>query len=187
MENIFIVEDDIIIAENLQNILETNNYNICGIASNYNDAIIEIMKEFPDILICDIYLEAEKTGIELAHDIQKIKHLPVVFITAFSGDGIIQQVVDISTVAYITKPYTNAQVIATIKMITAKNHKFNETNEITRREKEIVELLKIGLSSIDIATKLYISVGTVKTHRKHIFAKYKVNSIAQLINKLYEE
>jgi DNA-binding CsgD family transcriptional regulator len=57
---------------------------------------------------------------------------------------------------------------------------------MTRQEKNIFDLLILGLSSKEIANKLFISVHTVESHRKHIRKKFGVHSTAQLVVKVYQ-
>jgi DNA-binding CsgD family transcriptional regulator len=57
---------------------------------------------------------------------------------------------------------------------------------MTRQEKNVFDLVAAGCSSKEIATKLFISVHTVETHRRNLRYKFKVRSTAQMIMKFYE-
>ena len=56
-----------------------------------------------------------------------------------------------------------------------------EEYDLTRREKEILQLISDGMTNPQIAGKLYISLHTVDTHRKNLLAKFNVNNTAALI------
>jgi DNA-binding CsgD family transcriptional regulator len=58
-----------------------------------------------------------------------------------------------------------------------------EVPMITRREKEVIELIATGLTNVEIAEKLFISTTTVDSHRKNLLAKFEVKNTAALINK----
>jgi len=59
--------------------------------------------------------------------------------------------------------------------------------QITQRELEILQLIALGLTSQDIATKLFISKNTVETHRKNMLAKLNVNNTAALLKIAYRK
>ncbi|WP_137169944.1 helix-turn-helix transcriptional regulator [Marinomonas sp. FW-1] len=61
-----------------------------------------------------------------------------------------------------------------------------EDHHLTKREKEIVELILTGLSSASIAEKCFVSEGTVKNHRKNIYRKLKIKSQAELFRKFIQ-
>ena len=58
---------------------------------------------------------------------------------------------------------------------------------VSKREIEILNLISFGLSTNDIASNLYISVETVKTHRKNLFQKLAVNNVAVLVRRGLEQ
>lgn len=57
-------------------------------------------------------------------------------------------------------------------------------NELTKREKEVVDLISKGLSNAKIAKELFISINTVKYHTKNIFQKLEVESRIEIISRL---
>ena len=61
------------------------------------------------------------------------------------------------------------------------------TSGFTRREMEIIEAMSQGLSNDEISTKLFISVFTVKTHRRNLMEKAKARNSAHLVRKCFEE
>jgi DNA-binding NarL/FixJ family response regulator len=182
MKKILIIEDEIVIAEDIQNILEKEGYEIAGIAECYDEAIRLFHKNKPDIIISDIYLQDSKTGIEIVKEFLKSRAVPVIFITAYSSNEIIDILADFNSITYITKPFTDGQLIAAVKLIRTKLKKNSIKVKVTHREQEIVDFIINGFSSKEIADKLFISPETVRTHRKNIFSKFSVNSATQLIN-----
>jgi len=66
--------------------------------------------------------------------------------------------------------------------LTIRNDAENETPVLTRREKEVLELIASGLTNQEIADKLFISYSTVDTHRTNLLLKFKAKNVAVLIS-----
>ncbi len=183
---ILIVEDEIIIGQDLKNILSSVNFEICGIAESYDIALKMFCQEHPDIVICDIYLKGTKTGIDFANKINKLNTASIIFITAFSSNEIINKINDMHNISYITKPFTNSQVIAAVKLASYRMKNHSRIPELTARQEEILILIKEGtISNAAIAQELKIGIDTVKSHKKQIYQKFKVSSTAELMKILF--
>ena len=74
------------------------------------------------------------------------------------------------------KTYLSIEAAQSLKKV-----KNGDTPVLTRREKEVLELIAEGLTNIEIAKKLFISVTTVDTHRKNLLAKFEAKNIAALV------
>jgi two-component system, response regulator PdtaR len=180
---VLIVEDEIIIANDLKQILSSENYEICGIAVSYDEAITMFCIERPQIIICDIYLKGDKTGIDFANKINRLNSIPIVFITAFSGEELLNQIDDKSHVSYITKPFTNSQVIAAVNLAKYRINPNRTIPDMSVKQEQILLLIKEGIvTNKAIANKLNISVNTVKSHKKGLFKILGVTTTAELIN-----
>jgi two-component system, response regulator PdtaR len=179
---IMIVEDEAIIARDLQNILVNANYDVCGKAESYEAAMKMFCMEQPQIVMCDIYLKGPKTGVDFANEILRSRSVSIIFITAFSSNEIINKVVDMQNISYITKPFTNTQVTAAVKLASYRIKNKLRLPELTRRQEEILILIKDGvIENISIAQKLNISIETVKTHKRILFQKFKVKNTSELL------
>jgi len=183
-EKILIIEDEFLIAEDLKVILQSAKFNIIGIADRYSVALDLFQENHPDIIISDIVIKGKINGIETVKDLLRIKHIPVIFITAYTNDDIINQLANIRDIFYITKPFSDVQVIATVKMASAKIQKAETLPKASNREQELIDLMFKGYNITQIADKLNIGVETVKTHRRNIYTKYDVKSAPQLLNLL---
>lgn len=184
-KNILIVEDEAIVARDIRQILEKNNFNVAGIAHDA-DRALKLFKEVKaDLLLCDINLGKGESGLELAKKLKSVnKDLYLVFLSAYSDEPTIDGAFEIEPDSYLTKPFSEKQLIVTVKRVL--NHEavtFTEgTEEVpTNRELEIIRCIADGLTSKEIALKLAISFETVQTHRKNIHTKYNLNSSAELI------
>lgn len=113
---VLIVEDEFVIASDLRMLLEDANYQVVGVASRVADAKELYINNLPDIILIDIHIKGDKTGLDLILDLQKRSNYcsSVVVISAYSKTVIIEKVLAISPVAYITKPFTPKQVITSV-------------------------------------------------------------------------
>jgi DNA-binding NarL/FixJ family response regulator len=181
-ERILIIEDEVIIAEDIKNILEADDYYVCAIADSYDTALIEFKLHSPEIVITDIYLKGKKNGVDIANELIKLQPVPFVFITAYSNDELIETISVFPNITYITKPFSNSQVIAAVKMMSARLNNSNSLPKLSKREQQVLDLVIKGHSSTEIAKELDISFETVRTYRKKLLTKFKVKSAGQMVN-----
>jgi len=180
MKKILIIEDEKIIALDIKATLAEAGYNVIGICNGTQDIVKECRLKQVEIILCDIYLKGNKNGIELMHDIQKNKYIPVVFITAYSTNEVIKDLNKIKNDGYIVKPFTDDQLLATIKLIVEKYYKADNPTNLTEKEKQIIFHLINGLTNNEIAEQINISPHTVRTHRKNIYSKLNVHNVSQM-------
>ncbi len=184
MSEIIIIEDELIIARDLKGILESAGFKICRILSGQEDVEAEIINHNPDIIISDIFIKGNRTGIEIMQRLQEQFPRPLIFITAYSTNDILEEISQIKHDGYIVKPFIESQVIATVKLVANKYNSHKSLKTLTDREKEIAAFLTQGMNSEDISKKLNISLHTVSTHRKNIYKKLNISSIQQLVSML---
>jgi DNA-binding NarL/FixJ family response regulator len=184
-KNILIVEDEALVAKDLKQILEKNDYNVVGTAHQVALALRLFNQSKIDLVICDINLGSGESGIELAKKMKSLNdNFHLVFLSAYVDEPTINGAFGVKPDSYLTKPFSEKQLIVTIKRVL--NHeevKITGANKDipTNRELEIIRCIADGLTSKEIALKLAISFETVQTHRKNIHTKYNLNSSAELI------
>lgn len=114
---ILIVEDENIIAQDLNQYISTLGYKGVGLATNGDSALKLAQDNKPDIVLMDICIKGEKDGIETASDI--LKHDPsvkIIFLTAHTDSYHIDRAVKIDPVAYLAKPYNPKELEASLKI-----------------------------------------------------------------------
>ncbi|MDD2895444.1 MAG: response regulator [Aliarcobacter sp.] len=119
---ILIVEDEPIIALNLQEILYELGYETLGITYN-RCKTMEILSNnvIPDLILMDIYLQGPTTGIELAKELKKtMPYVPVIFLTANSELATIREASETFAYGYLVKPYKKNTLFATIELALKK-------------------------------------------------------------------
>lgn len=136
----------------------------------------------------------DKSGIDLCKEVKE--KYPLVFIiglSTFNQQSFIQKMMDNGASGYVLKNATQEEITEAIgTVIKGKTYlseeashtlRKDETSNIvlTRREKEVLGLIAEGMTNIEIAQKLFISVTTVDTHRKNLLAKLEAKNTASLV------
>lgn len=181
---VLIVEGDALTSDYISLILKYYDIKVTGIARTSQDAMEIFSKGETELIICDINQHANWTGIDFVRTAKKMKPVHVIFLSGSSDEKIFKKVLQTHPDAYITKPFSHHQLIASIRKVSIEREYTKDIyhqKKPTKRELEIIEQLKKGLTSRQIASVLNISFETVQTHRKRIFNKFHVNSSAELI------
>ena len=116
-ERILIVEDDISIAENIQEILELLGYVNTDIANSANQCIKIIKKYRPDLIFMDIKLKGDKDGIELGEIVKQMVDAPLVYVTSYSDPTIIERAKRINPAGFIVKPFNTNDIHAIVEIV----------------------------------------------------------------------
>ncbi len=124
-----IVEDEAIIAEDLSDILQTNGYEVCGIARTFTKAIDLLDRHQPDIILLDIQIKGEKDGVDLAHKIKDAYHLPYVFISSHSDSSTVKRASSVNPYGYLVKPFDDDDVLVAIEIALSNFAKENALSE----------------------------------------------------------
>jgi PAS domain S-box-containing protein len=113
---ILIVEDEIIIARELEARLEGMGHGVAGIAASGQEALALAEETRPDLVLMDIVLKGDIDGIEAAAEIRRRFHLPVIFISAYADRDTLARAKITQPFAYIVKPFSERELAANIEM-----------------------------------------------------------------------
>ena len=125
---IMIVEDETIIAMELEAKLKLMGYDVCGKARNFDTAIKMAEEKHPDLILMDINLGSGKNGIETAGKIRETMDIPVIFLTAYSDDETIQMAKESGPYGYLTKPLKESELKPSIEMAIEKHRSASHMN-----------------------------------------------------------
>jgi CheY-like chemotaxis protein len=106
---ILVVEDEAIVAADLQSKLQRLGYAVCGIAFSGADAIRTASETTPDLILMDVRLQGDMTGLEAAGHIRKWRDVPVVYITAHTG-VLAEAVERHEKILYLSKPFSPSEL-----------------------------------------------------------------------------
>lgn len=99
------MEDDNLIAKDLEQLLEKLGYKIICVVNNGKDAIKIAEEKIPDLIIMDIVLKGELDGIQTAQIIKDRYNIPFIYLTAYYDNEIVELAQKTKPAAYLTKPY----------------------------------------------------------------------------------
>lgn len=186
--NIFIVEDESIVAKDIQNSLTKLGYNVVGFANNGKDAIEKITELMPDLVLMDIMIKGPLTGIEVSEKVKEKMNVPVIFLTAYADEGTLSRAKITEPYGYILKPFKEIDLHSTIEMAVYKHQKdsallkerdflYSLVENKDEKSKDILfvksnsRLVKVYLKDIYFieALKDYVIINTE-------FARYTVHS-----------
>ncbi|MCK5216160.1 MAG: response regulator [Methanosarcinales archaeon] len=118
---ILIVEDEAIVAEDLENLILDFGYEIVGSVVGADDAIQQAIEHRPDLILMDIVLKGNKNGIDAANEIKDVLKIPIIFLTAYSDLKLIEEAKNTEPYAFIIKPFQDRQVIASIEVALSRS------------------------------------------------------------------
>ncbi len=174
-KRILILEDEIIVAIDLQEVLEAVGYSTYVVHS-YNEAITALSSYKPQLAICDINLGLGANGIDFAKDAIKLSpQIEIIYVTAFSDQKMVTEASDTTPFNYLVKPWNEQQIVVTVNMAYAFILERMKNNSLTKNlslsEYKILDLISKQKKSKEIAEILFIAEKTVRNHRYNIIKK----------------
>lgn len=171
MMKILIVEDELLIAEMLKEMLFDLGYNTVYIAKNYKEAELQLMMHKNiQLAFLDINLTDAKSGIDVAQYIKTKHKIPFVYITSYSDPKTVKEATLTLPDAYLLKPFTKTALFSTLEMIKARCE-INPSRFITFKE---------GNSYVKIAISEFLFVKSEKNYL-NIFTTTKRHVVRQSI------
>jgi two-component system, NarL family, nitrate/nitrite response regulator NarL len=207
MIKILIIDDHPLVTDGIKTMLKDENYlHIEAAARTAKDALAFLAAGTPvDIILLDINLP-DIDGLRLCEMIrEKNKTVKILGLTYVNEAGIISQLIKKGANGYLLKNMEREELIQAINevmdgmiyMSKAANDKIlqqlqayelpqNKIPALTRREREILQLLSEGLTSNEIGNRLFLSNYTVDTHRKNMLQKFNVHNTQSLMKVVRE-
>jgi diguanylate cyclase (GGDEF)-like protein/PAS domain S-box-containing protein len=117
---LLVVEDEAVVAMDLDGQLQDMGYRVCACVDNGRDAIDRARAERPDLVLMDIVLKGDMDGIAAAAAIGAELHIPVMFLTAYSDDQTVERAACAWPYGYLTKPFQSRELRAGIEVALRK-------------------------------------------------------------------
>jgi PAS domain S-box-containing protein len=146
---ILIVEDEIIVALDLQDRLSDLGYEVTGVVDRGDGALALVATTLPDLVLMDIRLKGEMDGIAAAEQIRRRWRIPVVYLTAFSEDHTLQRAKVTEPFGYIIKPFEDREIQAAIEMALYKHQAEQRLRESERRYATTLTSIGDGVIATD--------------------------------------
>ncbi len=199
---VIIADDHAIIREGLKSLLEKKGICVLDIAQNGREAVEKAIELKPDVMMMDISMP-DLNGVEATARIKKeVPNTKIIALSMHSSKTIIDKMFAAGASGYILKESAFSELYDAIQDVLRGNFyltpaiarmyvdsqgfafsssdQIPKFNKISKKEREILQLVAEGEKTRDIAEKLSVSIKTVETHRRNIMKKLNIFSVAGL-------
>ncbi len=196
MIKLFIIDDHQMIIEGIRTLLKDEvDIEWMGSAKLPDELMGFLKHKQPDILLMDINLP-QKSGLDLCKEIkEKYPAINIIGLSTSNQASVIRKMQENGASGYLLKDASKREIITAIHEVNKgkQNVNFsvaeilksktpnNELPALTRREKEILDLISEGLTNQEIANKLFLNITTIDSHRKNMLTKFNAKNTAALI------
>lgn len=195
---LMLVDDHKMLREGLRRALEAEGFAVVGEANEGHEALKMALDRKPDVILMDVSMP-DVDGIEATRAImQADARQRIVMLTMHMDRDVIDRAIKAGAVGYLTKDCSVAEVADAVRMAAngdtalspklaelmlseARKTDLGEERLITRREEEVLQLIADGLSTPEVAARLYISQKTVKNHLASIYEKLNARDRTQAV------
>src|SRR3954447_8534081 len=161
--SILVVEDQRLIAADIENTLKKLGYVVVGNVSSGEDAISKANELRPELVLMDVHLRGEMDGIQAAEIIRDRLNVPVVYLTAYADEETIVRAKKTTPFGYLTKPFNERELRATIE-IAFYTHRMERTLADERAKRHAAEEFKTLVDGVrDYAIFMLDAAGRVIT------------------------
>lgn len=194
---VLIVEDEPLIAADIESTLNNIDFTVAGMAHNYETALQQLKQNTPDIVLLDVNISDDKDGIDIGHFINENYKIPFVYLTSYADKITLDRAKKTRPAGYIVKPFEDKDLLAgleialynfstkdttpTLSLATINKHILSQISE---REFDILLAIYEGKTNQQMADSLYVSVNTIKTHISNLYIKLDVPSRTAAIAKV---
>ena len=159
MHRILVVEDEGIVALNVQNTLTQLGYEVVGTALTSSEAIHLAAMERPDVILMDINLGTGADGIETAAQLSRNHDIPVIFLTAYSDDATLARARSTAPYGYLLKPFSSRELHATVQMALERHRSDLAMSLSEERLRLACDAADIGVWDLDFSSDRMDRVG----------------------------
>lgn len=197
---VFIADDHAVLREGLVFVLQSDtDVRVIGMASNGRDAVREVARLRPDVVLLDISMP-EMNGVEAARQIRKRSPATrIVILSMHATSEHVFHALQAGAHGYLLKESAGSELVAAVRAVHAGRRYLSPkvaeivagqiaqppgkspVTRLSRREREILQLVAEGCSSREIAARLNLSPKTVDTYRSRLMQKLKITDVAGLI------
>jgi DNA-binding NarL/FixJ family response regulator len=196
MISVFIIDDHQMILEGIHSLLqEERNIEWIGCAKLPDELMAFLKNRQPDVLLMDINLP-QKNGLDLCKEVkEKYPAIQIIGLSTSDQVSIIKKMRENGASGFLLKDASKQEIITALQEVTqgreyvsfsvAEALKKRVPNDqlpvLTKREKQVLELIAEGLTNHEIAARLFLNNTTIDSHRKNMLTKFNVKNTAALI------
>lgn len=199
MTRLYLVDDHQIVREGLRALLQTAGHSVVGESSDPTEAMADLLRLNPEVLLLDLNLGG-RSGFELLAELQR-RHLPVrcVVLTMSAEPRQVTEALRMGACAYVLKGsagsdlmraieaavqgkrYLGAEVADLALQVLTRPDEDDPLSALSPRERQIIVMVVRGQSSSQIGESLHLSPKTVATYRSRLMSKLGVHDVAGLV------
>jgi DNA-binding NarL/FixJ family response regulator len=197
MIRIFIVDDHPMVIEGMASMIQHEpNIELAGVAMNAASCLAFFVNQTVDVVLMDINLP-DRSGIDLCDELkERFPFIRILAISSFSQGSYVKSMMERGASGYILKNVTREELLEAVTTVASgkeylnfeagfamreERQRMERLPVLTRREKEVLQLITEGLTNLQIADKLFVSQSTIDSHRKSLMTKLGVKNTAALM------
>ena len=208
MTTLVLVDDHKLFAQGVARLLESDSeFSVLAVLDNGKALLHLLESQSPDVVLMDLNMP-QMDGLETMRQMRAAGYKSkIIVLSMYAEEEMIKRCQEAGIDGYLLKDAEPDELIYTIKEVVSGEYQLHFSHivrqaelpiyseaskhfvnkfKLTKREFEIIGLVKEGLTNQEMADKLFLSVHTIQTHRKNILAKMQVNNTAELIGLFVE-
>jgi len=187
---VLIVDDHAVVRHGLKSAIQTHGYEVVAVAGSINEAIAFMAQTNPDAVIVDINLP-DGSGFDVVTWARKVSPtIAIVVLTLNDGEEYVRAAKSAGANAFVVKNASISDLLAALDFSISSPTSFSSKHVLatgidsglTAREIDVLQSIGHGCSNAAIATNLFISVSTVKSHVSSILRKLDADSRVQALS-----
>lgn len=166
---ILIVEDELLIAKDIKDILGAEGYEVFINVNHFDQAVENIQLLQPDLVLIDIHLRGEKDGVDLAHYVMEHHRIPYVFISSHVSSMMLERVKETRPFGYVIKPFRDIDLKTTV-VLALNNYMHKKVDPLRYLESQVKDDIPFRIKN------------TITYIEEHLNDKIKVADLARIAN-----
>lgn len=167
-KRILVVEDELIISEDICIIVKNCGYSVAGVITSGEDAVSLAAELYPDLVLMDIMLENNMTGLEAAETIFSDLEIPIIFLTAYADDETLKKVLKTEPYGYIIKPFDEKELRVTLELAFYKHAMEKELKLSEEKYRSIFENIQDVYYEVDMNGIILEMSPSIEVFTKHL-------------------
>lgn len=151
-KRIMVVEDEWVIADDIQKSLHNLGYEVSSVVPSGEDAVRKAGEDMPDLVLMDIVLQGKMDGVDAAKQIHSNFNIPIIYLTAYADHKVLERAKITGPFGYMIKPFEERELHTTIEMALYKHKAEEEREDLIKQLQEALAKVKLLSGLIPICS-----------------------------------